>query len=428
MQKRISSLSEAYPEGTAYYYGYPVGWDSSFLNECPAAVEELVAMRPAVCAGKNVNVVTYANTVTEDVQKLLRNELGVPYIAREQMIVMPSSLTTAVAGKERNSRVKDALKNQVGKGRLAMAQPYLDEEVRDRYLIDPRITAGLNDKKNAAEIFPADHMIPEYARCNNGQEFAALSAESMQYPCVVKISSSSAGDGVRLCKNPVEFTAAQQQFGNSEGMIIIQKMIDIDRETEVKFVVHEDRNQSAELLGYSDEITGTNGEYLGGIIKNEQIPDAMMQRVFASMQRDVLPRAREKGWYGVGGVGVLMDKEGEFYYCDPNFRMTAMMPQVLEMNAGHFDKRSVFGFGAKFQGTVDSFRDTVGSHAKMGDANQLLNIVSMAQHGDSLDFHGGILFDQPETLRDNLLFLKALGVRSEAFEAMHHVNMQKHLQ
>lgn len=426
MDKKITSLSEAYPQGTAYYYGYPVGWDSSFLNHCPPEVEELVAMRPAVCAGEDTKVVVYANTVSEKVLHLLRDELGVSYVADDQLIKLPPDIDATVLGNERNQRVKDALGLLVPDGTLAMAQPYLDPALQEKYLILPQVTAWLNDKRNTEALFPLEHRIPEYARCANGKEFFGLSGESLPYPCVVKVSSSSAGDGVRLCKNIADFHAAQKQFRDCEGLIFVQKMIDISRETEVKFAVPQNSVMPAELLGYSDEITGTDGEYLGGVIVNEQT-DPAIQEIFETLQKDVLPIARSKGWHGVGGVGVLMDKDGAFYFCDPNFRMTAMMPQVMQMNGGAFGKRSILGFGGHFNGNVEEF-STIGKRARAGDSDQILNVVAMAQNGGRVNINGGVLFDQPESLAENIAALRSHGIQSEVFDALHHVCLQKYLQ
>ena len=49
-------LSDYFPTGTCYFYGYPAGEDESFFNKVPVEIEELVAARANCCAGSGLDL------------------------------------------------------------------------------------------------------------------------------------------------------------------------------------------------------------------------------------------------------------------------------------------------------------------------------------------------------------------------------------
>ncbi len=145
METKISSLSQVFAPETAYYYGFPAESDSGFYNACPPEIEELVAMRPAVCAGPDLKIVTFANTVSTAAWRILEDDLGVKLVSKDQVIELPSSIDRSVKGAKRNEEIKRALSNMVADGKLVMAQPYVDDELVSKYLIKPDVTIWLND-------------------------------------------------------------------------------------------------------------------------------------------------------------------------------------------------------------------------------------------------------------------------------------------
>jgi hypothetical protein len=413
MGERITSLSEVFPAGTVYYYGFPVGQDSNFFNDCPPSVEELVAMRPAVCAGNDMKVAAFSNTVSHDVLRLLRDEFGVPLIRDDQIMRFPSAIDASKTGKTRNDMVKQALHTMMPDGALVMAQPYPDTELKGKYFIDPLVTAWANDKKNSMQFVPEQHRIPEFARVQNGAEFSALSPVSFPYPCVVKVSSSGAGDGVRICKSPADFQASQERFKQWSGTILVMKFIDITSEMDVKFAVHADTRKPFEFVGHSHEITGTNGEYEGSVIRKKQDDDA--RRIFDVLKDRILPALQQKGWHGVGGVDVLIDADGQFFFSDFNCRMTAAAAQTMQSNAGMFGDKSILTFNGTFNGSLNDFREKMLPYSRTGDENQILNVVSLAPDNENIRLHGGVLFDQKETKDENILRAQNLGIQANAF-------------
>lgn len=418
MDKEPLSLSTVFPQGTNYFYGFPAELDSGFYNGCPPAIEELVAMRPSVCAGTNVKVVTFASTTTERVRRLMEDDLGVVGVGKDQIISLPEAITRNVSGSVRNEAVKRALAELIPDGSLVMAQPYIDDRLQPKYLINPQTTAWLNDKKNIRDFVPSKYRIPEFASFSTGEEFYLADTMSYEYPCAVKVTLSSAGDGVMLCKTPQELRAAQEKYKNIPHPILIQKFIGSPFEPDVKFIVPQAPGAPCSIVGHSREITGPNGEYQGGVILNNEKKSEVIERIEGVLLQEILPILRQKGWFGVGGVDVLIDDDGNFYFSDFNCRMTATMAQQLQVRNGTLGAKSVAVFNGFFSGDIEEFRRTVVPHARHGGNNQKLNVVSLAEDKDDIRIHGGVLFDQPETLEENIMALQRYGIHAAIFSRL----------
>lgn len=416
MNKRISNLSQVFPEETAYFYGFPAEGDAGFYNACPPEVEELVAMRPAVCAGPDVRIVTFANTVTSRVLGAMRDDFGVPMMSNNQIIQMPEDIGTSMVGRQRNSRVRDVLAEMIPNGRLVMAQPFTEQELRGKYLIDPTVTSWLNDKGNIRELVPEEYRTPEYGNVLNGREFAQIDGSKFPYPCVVKIGASSAGDGVKICKSLEEFMAVQQAFRSNDTPIVVQKYIDRIDELDIKFVIHPDSAKLFEFLGYSGEVIFDGHQPLGGIVHNTNQLPKKVQKIYQVLADKILPKLREKGWFGVGGVDVLIDQDGKFFFNDFNCRMTATMAQTMQINSGILGDKSLASFIGRFNGSLDEFRIMMQRYAQHGSLDHILNIVALAEDSNAVRLHGGVLFDQMEALRDNVAVLRKHGIHSDSFK------------
>ncbi len=113
------TLSNYLPPNTTYFYGFPAGEDSNFFNTVHPWKEELVAARPLVCAGQHVKVLTFGATN--------KSAFG------DNVIYFPPNISELVEGQERNQMIKSAIKDLVPKKSLIMAQPYLDESLREYF-------------------------------------------------------------------------------------------------------------------------------------------------------------------------------------------------------------------------------------------------------------------------------------------------------
>lgn len=417
---KLRDLSQVYGENSAYFYGYPAGWDaeSRFLNNAPPASEELVATRPLVCAGSHTNIVVFARTVQDKVLRLLQDELGT--VLTERRIVLPEDIDISVQGDLRNTMIQKALQNSLSDKTLVMAQPYINSSLEDKYLIDPRISAWANDKDSMRDFVPEEFQIPELARASSGEDFKALNGTNFPYPCVVKLSASSGGDGVRICKSASDFALAQKTFASYNCTVLVLKFIDTVMEVGAKFAVHPGPSAHFSRIGATKDFSGRDGDWVGSLV-GESIEEEVSERMYAVLENFVLPKLRERGWYGVGEAGALIDKDGRFFFSDFNCRFTGDMAQTFQMNQQIFTAPKLMVFNGLRQGTLNEFEKAVKTNARRGDKNQMLNVVSATEYDEGVRLHGGVLFDQDETLMENIARLESVGIRSKLFDRLHEI-------
>ena len=411
------SLSRYFPEGTNYFYGYPSGEDSNFFNGVPPASEELVAARSLVCAGDHVRPIVFAPAIEPRISHVLKNELGIVYVEQDQIITLPTGITHSIVGKQRNTLIKQALRELSDYGSLVMAQPFLDPLLQNRYQIHPELTIFLNDKKNLPTYVPQEYLPERYGEYASGRAFST-SQDHLPVPCVVKVSSSSSGDGVRLCRTAGQLEKAKKEYAFVSGSIIVEQFIKVDQNFGIQFGIPCHRCKDVEIIGVSEQLTSPEGEFIGGIIDPQRL-FAEIDGINRLLLERVLPSVREMGWYGVGGFDVLIDKDGKFYMEDPNFRMTGMTPYLCEARNGVI-RESMVSFIATFQGSEEEFLRTIVPLARNGSPAQMIHVLALTHHGDTFRMNAAMYFEQEEveSVQRNAQQLVNLGLESKALRKL----------
>lgn len=409
------SLSAYYPARTAYFYSFPSGEDSNFFNGVPPWKEEIVAARPMVCAGSNVGVVTFASSTNLEVRDLLEDHCGVPLIPKEHIITLPETINDHVYGRNRNSAVKSVLRRLLASHELIMAQPYLDRALEEHYQIPPALVIHLNDKINRASYIPKELLPAQYQLFNNGRDFAE-SVTIPPLPCVVKISSSSAGDGVRICRTEEDLRAAKAVFQKRNGAIFVEEFIPSVHNLCVQFGIPHDAAKPIEIIGYNEQLIDVQGEFLGGMVDPAQNALAITE-ISKTLSETILPAVRKLGWYGVGGIDVLVKSDGSFYFIDPNFRMTATFTYVYLMRHERI-KRSVASFTGVFRGSREEFLSRVVPLAREGSPTQRMTVIALTKKDGMYRFNAGLFFNRHEEIRDRARELLRFGIRSTVLKKL----------
>lgn len=419
--KHLESLSDVFPEGSTYFYGYPAAWDedSCFLNTAPLSSETIVAGRPLVCAGDSVNVLVYTKTVQQKVLEILEHELGT--LLTQRRIVLPEAIGSIVDPQEFNQQMKNVLSEFMKDESFIMAQPLIDPRLTRKYLTNPDIGRWANDKDNMREFFPEEYLIPELGRANCGDEFSRMDPNTFPYPCVVKLSSSGGGDGVRICKSPSDFIEAQKTFAPYNCPILVLKFIHTVKEIGAKFAIHPDATPRFSRIGATSDFSSRSGEWVGSLIGSEDDKD-MIEKMYAVLETSMLPKLHQKGWRGIGEGGALIDADGRLYFSDCNCRMTADMPQTFQMNQNLFPGKQLVVFNGVRPGSLEDFSSVMKPIAQRGTENQIMNVVAIGETEEGVKVHGGILFDQEETLIENIAQVQRLGIRSGLFERLQEKN------
>lgn len=407
-----NSLSSYFPAGTCYFYGYPSGEESSFLNKVSPTVEELVSARPLVCGGSEIKIITFAAVANKNLDYQLNHKFGSPLVSTQQITALPEDIDSTVKGHIRNTLVKQSLKKLVKPGSLVMAQPFMDEDMHDLYQISPRLTVWLNDKLNMPSFIPDVFSAKRYGSFKNGPEFSGTQ-QVLPVPCVVKVSSSSAGDGVYICLDAESMTAVKAELKTIRGSIIVEQYINATTNYGVQFGIPENPEQPIDIIGISKQLTTTEGEFIGGIIDNNSRYDELNSAKQALLH-EILPEVRKLGWYGVGCFDVLVDKDGKCYFIDCNFRMTGMTAYLL-LHANRQITKSLVSFSGEFKGTLTQLEKAFNTLPKARDS---LHVLTYTEGHQSCNFSAALLFDSNQEIGVMAQTLLKAGIASKALEQL----------
>ncbi|MGB4800897.1 MAG: ATP-grasp domain-containing protein [Candidatus Saccharimonadales bacterium] len=409
------SLSTYFPKGTQFFYGYPSGDDSGFLNLVSPATEEMVAARVVCCAGEDVTPVCFYATTSQAVGERLLHDFGVPVEPQSALVISPQ-IGPETRGEARNVALKRELKAKLQKHSFVMAQPYLDADLAEYYQIRPSVTAYCNDKHHMTDYIGEQWLPKRLHAYENGAAFTA-SDTVIALPAVVKVSASSSGDGVAICKTPADLEDAVRRFGQASGRIIVEEHIDFQKSYGVHFGIPADPAREADLIGVNEQITTVHGEFLGGIIEHVEVPAALEGAVEHLMEH-IVPQIRAKGWYGIGGFDVLVDAKGRAFFIDANFRMTGMSAYHFLIDSGviHRPIMSVLG---EFHGNEDQLRAALGQFSMPSSSARFLKLICMSRHDDIWRFNGALEYKTENELADRVKLLLDAGVRSDVLETVY---------
>lgn len=405
------SLSSYFPSGTQFYYGYPAGEDSGFLNKVTPAVEELVAARANSCAGDRVSVVNFSATTPTSVPQDIFDEFAIPQVDANQSIILPEYIGLQLEGERRNEAVKKALKELIEPGTLVMAQPYTDKSLADLYQIPAETTAWLNDKSNMEKYIDSGMLPKMYGVFENGQEFKSQ-YESLPVPSVVKASLSSSGDGVCICLTKTDMEEAVAKFAHLKGTILVEQYIKTVTNYGVHFGVSHNKKMPVDILGVNEQLTTEKGEFIGGIIRSTDIPSELAD-VIKHLKNDILPKVRSMGWYGIGGFDVLVDADGQAHFIDCNFRMTGMSAYHF-LIANNTLKKPIAAFSGEFTGSAQEFKDALAPYARKHRSDKFLQIITVSRHENTWRFNGAISFDSAAQLQERARLILDTSISSQA--------------
>ncbi|MEI7709405.1 MAG: hypothetical protein WCI76_01685 [bacterium] len=406
------SLSDYLPKNTEYFYSYPLGDTIFFYNAGDPVADELISARLLACAGDQVKVVVYNSIVRHNSLDLLRKNSDISFIQKKQIIVLPPSINERTPELKKNELITEALVKLTSARNLIMAQPILDDRLVNEYQIDPKLSVWLNDKKNLNQYVDPQFLPKRYGEFRNGQDFF-VSTEKIPTPCVVKISASSSGEGIRICLSQVDVKKAKKDFRKRAGTMFIEEYVSYVHNFGFQFGIPADKKKSPHIIGYNHQVTAADGEFLGGFIFKEK--NRKTEKIKKFITKEILPKIQKMGWHGVGGLDVLLTAEGKFYIIDSNFRTTGMTAYIF-LTKNKLITKSMVSFTATFRGSQEEFVKNVLSINKGKD--KTLVIVSLSKKGNEYRFNGALLFDKREDVPKLAVSLIQRGIKSEILQIL----------
>lgn len=408
--KNIYSLSRYFPKGTNYFYGYPTEEASHFYNAVPPEIEEVVAARPLTCCGPNVKVICFSESLKENSWEILHNELHAIDVQRKNILILHKKITTSVKGSKRNDLICDSLSKITTRRKLLMAQPFIDGRLKSLYQIPPQRTIWLNDKRNLSHFIPAHFLPHRYTEFLDGLCLYETE-EKLPLPCVVKVSSSSSGDGVRICKTRDDLKKAKQDFKEIEGMIVVDKWVHAKKNLGIQFGIPFDKKMPIEIIAIHQQLTSSGGAFLGGIldIKENKL---YRKKLGNLLLKKILPEIRKKGWYGIGGFDVLVDIRGNFHFIDANFRMTGMTVYDFMVKNRTITK-SLVSFSGTFHGNEAEFRNKIMQIATPKTKDHILYITALVEKNNKYSFNAAMTFKDKREMKKNAKRLLQYGIESQ---------------
>ncbi|KAJ9634149.1 hypothetical protein H2204_006480 [Knufia peltigerae] len=194
----------------------------------------------------------------------------------------------------------------------------------------------MGDKARSKEIMNAAGVpcVPGYHGSDQNPDTLAQEAEKIGYPVLIKAVRGGGGKGMRIVKNPQEFSdmlesaksEARNSFGNDE--VLVEKYITTPRHIEVQ--VFADKHGNCVALGERDCSIQRRHQK---ILEESPAPD-----LEDGIRKDIWEKARAAAlavnYEGAGTVEFIFDNDtGKFYFMEMNTRLQVEHP-VTEMVTG----------------------------------------------------------------------------------------------
>lgn len=192
-------------------------------------------------------------------------------------------------------------------------------------LVDPDLTARLNDKARLADWVPED-LLPQ-RRVLPTESLGSLDEPFAGEPVVLKVATrqanGAAGD-VALCPTGPARVAALRRFqaaGHPFHALVVERMERFERIWSAGFGLLDERTIP---LGATLHLRDAQGLQAGSLAGGEALPAALGERLAA-----IAEGWRRAGYRGIAGLDVGRTADGRFLVFDLNVRLNASSGHLL---------------------------------------------------------------------------------------------------
>ena len=206
--------------------------------------------------------------------------------------------------------------------------PY-DLILPEKHAVLPNIHYELLSKCHLAEVCPR---VPEYVVYDLKETRLDAIPFPKTFPYLIKTSHGLSGEGTYIIQNQDDFTFCMNELNTylevrlAESIVVMKFVPDIADNYCVQFYVS--KTGLVTLIGATSQLVSPTGEHLGGVIRYEATD---MTKFFDIIQRTA-EYVSQKGYFGVIGVDILEDNQGQFHVIDANVRVNGSTPLCMQRN------------------------------------------------------------------------------------------------
>nr|CAH7769146.1 unnamed protein product [Callosobruchus chinensis] len=177
------------------------------------------------------------------------------------------------------------------------------------------------------------NVVPGYMGKIEDAAHAAIVAEEIGFPVMLKAASGGGGKGMRIVysKKEIElaFTSATNEAEKSfkDGSIFIEKYIELPRHIEIQIIA--DKYGNVVCLGERECSIQRNNQKIMEETPSPFISEEVRQKMYAQC----VSLAKQVGYFSAGTVEFVVDKDQNFYFLEVNTRLQVEHP-VTEFVTG----------------------------------------------------------------------------------------------
>ncbi len=235
--------------------------------------------------------------------------------------------------------------------------PY-DHLLPEKHAVDPEKHYYMLSKCALTE---ASSQSPHYTSVNLHETSVEKVEYPSEYPYVVKTTHGLSGEGTYLIKHRDDLYYCFQEVGSYIRIKLLDAIVVMDfvHNTAMNYCVQFYVNKAGEttLLGATNQLVTERGEYLGGLIHYKETDMTKFFPIITHVSEFV----HHYGYFGVVGVDVLEDGDGELHMIDANIRVNGSTPLCLQRNTLLALGKEVAKFSTDYrmEGTLDAVMTTL---------------------------------------------------------------------
>jgi hypothetical protein len=236
--------------------------------------------------------------------------------------------------------------------------------------------------RSVITLFPFDRLLPQRHAVNSDTHYRLLSKATLaelgvlcpdyqtyhlsqinldqiqlppQFPYLIKTSHGLSGEGTYIIRSSSDLNYCLEELKKYLKINLLETIIVSE------FVQHEvcnyciqfyvNKQGDVSLIGVTQQLVSSEGNYLGGLI---DYTDDLSQ--FSQTIATVAQYAHQQGYFGVIGLDVLEDRDGQLYAIDANFRINGSTPLCLQRHELLKLNKAIAKYSSDYriEGTLDA--------------------------------------------------------------------------